>query len=46
MIHSMTNAVTTIEQTLAAVASGDLTMDPHQITAGAGADEFGNISLG
>lgn len=44
MIHSMTNAVTTIEQTLAAVASGDLTMDPHQITAGAGADEFGNIS--
>lgn len=44
MIHSMTNAVTTIEQTLAAVASGDLTMDPHQITAGAGDDEFGNIA--
>ena len=44
MIHSMANAVTSIEQTLAAVASGDLTMDPHQITAGAGDDEFGNIS--
>ncbi len=44
IIHSMTNAVTTIEQTLAAVAAGDLTMDPHQITAGAGDDEFGNIS--
>lgn len=44
MIHSMTDAVTTIEQTLVAVASGDLTMDPHQITAGAGDDEFGNIA--
>lgn len=44
MMHSMTNAVTTIEQTLTAVASGDLTMDPRQVSAGAGDDEFGNIS--
>jgi methyl-accepting chemotaxis protein len=44
MMHSMTNAVTTIEQTLTAVAAGDLTMDPRQVIAAAGDDEFGNIS--
>lgn len=44
MIHSMSVSVITIEQTLTAVASGDLTMDPTQVTAEAGQDEFGNIA--
>lgn len=44
MIASMANAVTSIEQTLSAVASGDLTMEPGKVMGNAGKDEFGNIS--